>query len=634
MVVGASQEDDTQASFSNWGPCVDIFSPGVNIWSVAADTTQIDAYTMMSGTSMATPLVAGSELTLLQGFPSGTPAWVQHMLNLTASRALVGTSSRPLTTDHLVYSPSLQYQIVTTSPSQLVITGSNPPTLVFQVGLSLSSGFAGSVTIDLALSDPSRGTLAPSTLTFSGSTASQQVVLTPSYSDSLVVGMGFFVDFALSGTALPGGLDAVWSLEVADTRPPAAGTSLENAIPVISLPFSYTASLLRFSKPLTYGSDYSCSIGGQSYVTESSMTGPGMLFELDLPTYGCYGYASCTLTINTCASTFDTWLAVIKASEATAAICNDDNGLNPPSGCGTYPEGNSLGSQLTTISLDPSAKYYILVQDIQDLGYRGTFTLSVAGNGGPLPPPPPPSPPPPPPRSPPPAAAPPPRPPPPPPPPAPVPSPATGSASQLQLAVTLSVDGSLASNSQFREALQTSICQVLLATSSARGCEITSLLAGSLVAQTSLQFQDQSGATQFNQVLNNQGSSSLFTSSNGWTGTVQGVSVGTPTVVSKGISSVGHLPCPASDSLGRNSPLTTCAGLKRPYPAVRIRQQVCHASREPCVLRRRRRRRMCAGPSRRRWLGRPGVSPPRRYHRHSAHRPLPQPAPGGVGMVA
>lgn len=53
--VGASNVQDSKASFSNWGACVDIFAPGEDIVStyIFGDTTS------MSGTSMASPHIAG-----------------------------------------------------------------------------------------------------------------------------------------------------------------------------------------------------------------------------------------------------------------------------------------------------------------------------------------------------------------------------------------------------------------------------------------------------------------------------------------------------------------------------------------------------------------------------------------------
>lgn len=55
VTVGATNAQDERASFSNWGLCVDVFAPGQDI-----ELTYIwSPTTVMSGTSMASPHVAG-----------------------------------------------------------------------------------------------------------------------------------------------------------------------------------------------------------------------------------------------------------------------------------------------------------------------------------------------------------------------------------------------------------------------------------------------------------------------------------------------------------------------------------------------------------------------------------------------
>ncbi|ATL26594.1 S8 family peptidase [Streptomyces formicae] len=78
ITVGATSNTDARASFSNYGSILDIFAPGVNI--KAGWNTSDTATNTISGTSMATPHVAGAAAVYLAGHTSATPAQVSSAL--------------------------------------------------------------------------------------------------------------------------------------------------------------------------------------------------------------------------------------------------------------------------------------------------------------------------------------------------------------------------------------------------------------------------------------------------------------------------------------------------------------------------------------------------------------------------
>ncbi len=78
ITVGATTSTDARASYSNYGSALDIFAPGSSI--TAGWHTGDTATNTISGTSMATPHVAGAAAVYLAGHTSATPAQVATAL--------------------------------------------------------------------------------------------------------------------------------------------------------------------------------------------------------------------------------------------------------------------------------------------------------------------------------------------------------------------------------------------------------------------------------------------------------------------------------------------------------------------------------------------------------------------------
>jgi aqualysin 1 len=94
ITVGATTSTDARASYSNFGTCVDIFAPGSSITS--AWRTSNTATNTISGTSMASPHVAGVAALYLAGNTGASPATVANALIANATTGVVtgaGTGS-------------------------------------------------------------------------------------------------------------------------------------------------------------------------------------------------------------------------------------------------------------------------------------------------------------------------------------------------------------------------------------------------------------------------------------------------------------------------------------------------------------------------------------------------------------
>jgi subtilisin family serine protease len=89
LPVAATDSANTLASFSNWGAAVPIAAPGVSIRSSVWSSTSNTAESWYSGTSMASPHVAGVALLLRNQFPTLTGMQIKDVLVKSATAGAV-----------------------------------------------------------------------------------------------------------------------------------------------------------------------------------------------------------------------------------------------------------------------------------------------------------------------------------------------------------------------------------------------------------------------------------------------------------------------------------------------------------------------------------------------------------------
>lgn len=130
ITVAATDSTDTRASYSNYGSCVDLFAPGSQITSAWIGSNSSAA--TASGTSMASPHVAGVVATMLENNSTATPQSITDQL---LNQSTVNLIQNPMSSPNRLLYNLIDTQTITPVPSIIAhISKLNATTLRYRNG--------------------------------------------------------------------------------------------------------------------------------------------------------------------------------------------------------------------------------------------------------------------------------------------------------------------------------------------------------------------------------------------------------------------------------------------------------------------------------------------------------------------
>jgi len=299
ITVAATSSSDTIYWNSNFGECVDIFAPGVNILSAVHTSPTATGY--MTGTSMAVPFVAGAAALFLERSPEALPFVVMNALVSSGTRGeVVDTKGAPnilLSTN--IFSP------VEFSPPEFRLSDDTPNT-PFRVGVALAKRPTSRVVLLLDDLSPEQGTVTVSRLDFSPGEWNRPQYFEFEPSDANPRGQGFNLVFQLRSDD-PEFDDLESYFQVTDDRQK-LGEDTEYPLEVTSLPFVDTRSTTTF----THRFNEDCSEWGDSG------NAPDVVYRYR-------PIADVVVEISLCDSDYDTKVFVLTGRRRKLFACNDDS---------------------------------------------------------------------------------------------------------------------------------------------------------------------------------------------------------------------------------------------------------------------------------------------------------------------
>jgi subtilisin family serine protease len=360
ITVGATQNNDARASYSNFGTCVDIFAPGTNITS--AWHTSTAATNTISGTSMASPHVAGAAALYLSANPSATPQQVRD--------ALVNNAT----------------------PSKVTSPGTGSPNRLLYVSFIGGGG-----------TPPPTDTIPPSTSITSptaGSTLSGTTTISASASDNVgVTQVDFYVGSALIGSDTTSPYSISWNTTssangsyslTTRARDAAGNVATSVAIPVTvsnSTGSCTTSSQLLLNPGFESGNVNWTATAGVISTTSGARTG---IYQAWLGGYGRVAtdtaYQDVTIPSTACGATLSLWTRITTAETGTTPydylriqVRNSSNGVVATLGTYSNATSNATWTQRSfNVSAYRGQTIRVYFEATEDLSLATSFYIDDA----------------------------------------------------------------------------------------------------------------------------------------------------------------------------------------------------------------------------------------------------------------
>ena len=202
ITVAASTKTDARASFSNYGSCVDLFAPGLDITSAWINSST--TINTISGTSMASPHVAGVAALYLAQNPGSTPAQVAAGITQSAtSNKLGGVAGSPNRLVYTTFSPPSTSQVRITAPADgaqvassfaVTVDATNARSVSLAIdGMMLGSDTTAPYAFDVPNAAAGVHTIEATATDAAGATESARIMVTVAANDDIGLGggMGF-----------------------------------------------------------------------------------------------------------------------------------------------------------------------------------------------------------------------------------------------------------------------------------------------------------------------------------------------------------------------------------------------------------------------------------------------------------